>query len=587
MVHRSRSRRRCAGLLALALAVMAGCSKPAPDPPPADSKPLPPKGVEQWLKYLTPEEKVGQVIWFGLQGITPGAEAQELIQQGKAGGFIFFGRQGTDPAVLRNLTGQLQALAANQGRFAPGLLISVDHEGGRVQRFLTDFTPWPGAMAIGATRSEAYAEQVARAMAKELLGIGVNVNLAPIADVNINPENPVIGIRSFGEDPQLVAGLVSATVKGFRAEGMGAVAKHFPGHGDTHLDSHLALPTVKHPLERLATVELVPFRAAMGAGVDAIMTAHVIFPAVATDDLPATLSSQVIQGLLKEKLGFKGVVVTDAIDTMKAITDTFGVEKGMIMALQAGADALLVTESFGRHQHLYGVILEAVKDGRIAPARLDDAVRRNLTMKARLGLLPGVKSPEARLAGRTFSLGEHRKLALQVGADALTLVRNKHLPLDLKQDQMVLAIGPAYAGKVNGTDGVLTALGAGLRAHHENVQEVALGYTPSPEGVEAVRALAAKAAVIVYGVFNGHQYAEHQALLQELMATGKPVIVVGMGEPYELTALPEIQTYIAAYGYQVPNLQGVGALILARAPAKGKLPVSIPDRYPFGHGLSL
>lgn len=575
----------------VALVIFTGCSRPAPPSPPSPPSPpeseanQPPRSIDQWLAYLSPAEKVGQLFWFGLQGITPSAEAQELLAEGKAGGFIFFARQGTDPAVLRNLTDQLQQHAAKRERFTPGLLISVDHEGGRVQRFLDDFTPWPSAMAIGATRSEAYAEQVARAMAQELLSIGVNLNLAPVADVNNNPANPVIGVRSFGEDPQLVARMVSATVKGFRDEGLGGVAKHFPGHGDTNVDSHKELPTVGHAVDRLNKVELVPFRAAIAADVDAIMAAHVIFPAVATDGLPATLSPKVLQGLLKQTLGFKGLVVTDAMDTMKAITDHYGVENGLILALQGGADAVLITESFGRQAQLYGLVLKAVQDGRIPKDRLDDAVRRNLSLKARLGLLPGVKSLQRSPA--QSDAAQHRRLAQQVGADALTLVRNQHLPLKLNQEQMILALGPSYAAKVNGIDGVATALGAGLKAHHENVQEVTLDYTPAPESLAAARALAAKAAVIVYGLFNGQSYPGHQAFLKELLNSGKPVIVVGMGEPYELTAVPQIQTYVAAYGYQAPNLQGVGALLFGKAPAKGKLPVSIPGLYPLGHGLSL
>ncbi len=577
----------------LLLMLLAACTKPAPPPspnPPEVTKPAepagpqPPKGFDQWLQYMTAEEKVGQLLWFGLPGTTPSPEAQELIAQGKAGGFIFFGRQGTDPSVLRHLIDELQKLASSRGRFTPGLIISVDQEGGRVQRFLEQgFTPWPGAMAIGATGSEAYAEQVARAMAQELRQIGINLNLAPDADVNNNPANPVIGVRSFGEDPRMVSRLVAASVRGFRAGGVAATAKHFPGHGDTSVDSHLALPVVGHPIERLEKVELPPFRAAIEAEVDAILAAHVIFSAVATDGLPATLSPKVLQGLLKEQLGFKGLVITDAIDTMKAITDNYGVEKAIVMAVQAGADALLVTESFGRHSELHGILLKAVQNGEIPQARLDDAVRRNLELKARLGLLPGTKPS---LPARTAE-AQPSQLAAKVGADALTLVRNKHLPLKLTTDQMILAIGPGYAAKVTGTEGVLTALGAGLKAQHQNVQEVTLGYTPGAESLAAARALAAKASVIVYAVFNGHNSPEHQAFLKELIASGKPVIVVGMGEPYELTALPQIQTYIAAYGYQTPNLQGVGALTFGKAPAKGKLPVRIPGLYPLGHGLSL
>ncbi|HWI52263.1 MAG TPA: glycoside hydrolase family 3 protein, partial [Symbiobacteriaceae bacterium] len=332
--------------------------------------------MDWWLQQLTLEEKVGQLFWFGLPGADIGPETEQLLREGKAGGFVLFARQGNG---IGSLTGRLQALAAGRGRPTPGLIISVDHEGGIVQRWgPPNFTVWPGNMAVGATRSEAYAQRVAAAMAQELAAQGIHLNLSPDADVNNNPANPVIGVRSFGEDSKSVARLVTAAVKGSQGEQVSAVAKHFPGHGDTVTDSHKALPVVGHSRERLDRVELVPFRAAIAAKVDVIMSAHVLFPAVATDGLPGTLSQKVLQGLLKDEMGFKGVVVTDAIDTMKAITDNYGTEKALVMALQAGADALLVTESFGKQAGYHAVVMEAVKDGRISEARLNDAVRRNL-----------------------------------------------------------------------------------------------------------------------------------------------------------------------------------------------------------------
>lgn len=581
----------CKFLIATALVagLLAGCGRPPAEPQP-QPKPKPPvtesRSVDWWMKELTLEEKVGQLFWFGLPDATIPAETEQLVKAGKAGGFVFFARQGNDPEQLRKLTGRLQELAAGRQRPTPGLVISVDHEGGLVQRWgPPGFTTWPGNMAIGATRSEAYAEQVAAAMAAELAAVGITMNLSPVSDVNNNPANPVIGVRSFGEDPNLVSRLTTAAVKGTQSQQVSAVAKHFPGHGDTAVDSHKALPTVSHPMERLEKVELVPFRGAMAAGVDVIMTAHVFFPAVATDGNPATLSPKVLQELLKEKMGFRGVVVTDAIDSMKAITDNFGTEKALVMALQAGADVLLVTDSFASQATYHAQIVQAVKDGRITEARLNDAVRRNLELKARRGLLPetGAKRP----APSAVNTEANRQLSLKVGAAALTLVRNKHLPLKLASGQMVLAVGPSYSAAVAGTPDVLTALGAGLKAVYGNVVEVTVDKRPQAAQLAAVRAAAENAAVIVYGVSNAGNYPDHQALIKELVATGKPVVVIGMGEPYDLVTLPQIQTYVATYGYQVSNLQGVGALLFGKAAPGGKLPVSIPNLYPLGHGLSL
>jgi beta-N-acetylhexosaminidase len=579
-----------AGLMASACT--GGGKKPTPPvstPPVAETPPKPaePAGrtVDWWMQQMSLEEKVGQLFWFGLPEAATTPEAEQLVKEGKVGGFIFFARQGNDPEQLRKMTGRLQALAKERQRPTPGLVISVDHEGGIVQRWGPPyFTTWPGNMAIGATRSEAYAEQVAAAMAQELSSVGVTMNLAPDVDVNVNPANPVIGVRSYGEDPELVARLATASIKGTQNQQVSAVAKHFPGHGDTAVDSHMAMPTVNHPMDRLEKVELVPFKAAMAAGVDVVMTAHIMFPAVATDLHPATLSQPVIQGLLKDKLGFKGVAVTDAIDSMKAITDNYGLERALVMAIQAGVDVLLVTDSFAKQASFHAQIVQAVKDGRIPEARLNDAVRRNLELKAKRGLLPETGAKPA--APAAVNSEANQKLSLQVGADALTLVRNKHLPLKLKPEQTVLAVGPSYGRQVTGTPDVRTSLGAGLAAVHPIVKEIALEKKPSAANIAAVKDAARTADVIVYGVANAKSYPDHQALIRDLIATGKPVIVVGMGEPYDLTSLPEIETYVAAYGYQDSNLRGVGALLFGQAPPKGKLPVSIPGLYPFGHGLT-
>jgi beta-N-acetylhexosaminidase len=575
---------------ALIGALTAGCARPAPQtPPPAPSAPVvEERSVDWWLNHLTLEEKVGQLFWFGLKDAVLEYETEQLIKEGKAGGFIFFARQGSQPATLKALTDNMQALGQARERATPGLVISIDHEGGIVQRWEAPFTSWPGAMAIGATGSEEYARKVGEALAQETRTVGLNMNLSPVADVNNNPANPVIGVRSFGEDPAQVGRLVTAFIQGAQGQNVSAVAKHFPGHGDTNTDSHKALPIVNHSLERLEQVELVPFKAAMAADVDAIMSAHILFPAVAKDGLPGTLSPDVLTGLLKGKLGFKGVVVTDAIDSMKAITDQFGMEKALVMAVQAGADALLVTDSFGLQAAYHGIVLQAVKDGKITEARLNDAARRNLELKAKRGLLPkaGAKYTPPPAAPGDIGSEAHKQLANQLGADALTLVRNKNLPLNLAPNQLVLAIGPSYSASVPVTPEVSTALGAGIKAMHPAVNEITLGRRPDAGSVAVVKAAAEKAAAIVYAVTNSHNYPEHQQLLKDLIATGKPVIVVGMGEPYDLTALPEIQDYVAAYSYQAPSLQGVGALLFGKATPKGKLPVTIPGLYPAGHGLS-
>jgi beta-N-acetylhexosaminidase len=558
-------------LLSLAaLLLLTACSKPTPGPPPAPQPPA--RTIDWWASHLTLEEKVGQLFWFGLPGPDLSPEAAALVKEGKAGGFILFARNAQDPDQVADLTSGLQRLTFERGRPTPGLVISVDQEGGLVERFKAPFTSWPGAMAIGATGNPERAAQVGAAIAQELKAVGINMNLAPVADVNNNPANPVIGVRSFGADPAQVSQFVAAAVQGTQAEGVSAVAKHFPGHGDTGVDSHRALPVIRADRHRLDQVELVPFRAAIRAGVDAVMVGHISFPALEPDGLPATLSPRVIRDLLKGELGFQGVVVTDAIDTMKAITDHWGKSESFIKAVQAGADALLVTESFGQQAALYEAVLEAVQSGQISAERLDDAVRRNLALKAKRGLLRGVGggAPEVKHPVSLGTSGLHQRLADEVGRDALTLVKGTGLPPDLTGTLPLLVVSPSFLPV--GADG-LTDLGRSVKQVYMKVTEVRIDRKPTAEQIQAVRQAAVDVAGIIYAV-DGVTGA-HQTLISELAASRR-FALVGLGEPYDLADVPTVPTYLATYGYRAPNLRSVGVVLLGKGPARGRLPVSLP-----------
>lgn len=581
---------------ALIAAAAIGCARrpaepppspvPVPEPPPGPATPQPPATVEEWLKHLTLDEKVGQMLWVGLEGPEVNPRMESLLKAGKVGGIILFARNGTEPNAGRQLTARLQELATGRERFAPSLAVMADQEGGLVQRYRHPFTEWPGNMALGATGNPDYANRMAAATARELRAVGINMNLAPVADVNNNPANPVIGIRSFGEDVRLVSEMAAAAVRGYQEQGVLATAKHFPGHGDTSVDSHYALPVINHQLPRLEQVELPPFQAAISAKVSAIMTAHVVFPALVPNGKPATLAGEVLTGLLRERLGYQGVIVTDAME-MKAIADDPGVDQGLIQAVQAGADALLLAESFAEQEQYHATVVQAVNDGTIAAARIDDAVRRILVLKAAGGLLPGVGQPLQQPALDTIGAAEHRHLAQQIADDAVTLVRNDAgtVPLSLNAGDRVLVVGvnspPALA---EGRPGAATWLGWSVRQQHENTGEVAISRQgPTDQEIAAVRQELGNAEVVVYGVYNAD--AAHQALINEILAAGKRLVLVGLGEPYDLLRLPQVRTYVAAYGYSSTNLQAVGPLIFGKRAFAGKLPVSIPGLYETGHGL--
>lgn len=351
------------------------------------------------LSSLTLEEKIGQMLCFGWRGDdclrAVNDQARACVQEMRVGGLVVMGRnvqeQGAPnppPIDVRAVRAMLDAL---QNLADIPLLLPTDQEGGRVARFRAPFTPLPPAQIVGQAGDLLLARQAARITGEELRQVGVNWNFAPVADVNSNPANPVIGDRAFGATPELVAPLVQAQVAGFRDAGILSCAKHFPGHGDTALDSHYDLPVVAGDLSAMERRELVPFDAAIAARVDTIMTAHIVFPAADPSGLPATLSRAILTDLLRERLGFSGLVVTDCLE-MKAVADRWGAPRAAVLAAQAGADMLLVCHTPERQCAVRDALLAAARTGDLPLDRIDQAVSRVLAAKGRLTAAPPLDS---------------------------------------------------------------------------------------------------------------------------------------------------------------------------------------------------
>jgi beta-N-acetylhexosaminidase len=341
---------------------------------------------------LTLEEKVGQLLCLGWGGddslLAVNAQARACVAELHAGGMVVMARNVSPPGVkpvppvdapgVRAMLDELQGLAR-----VP-LLVATDQEGGRVARFGSEpFTRMPPALAFGEDGRPALARLAARAVGRELRAVGVNWNFAPVADVNSNPENPVIGDRAFGDTPLLVGPMVLGQVQGYQEAGVLACAKHFPGHGDTALDSHYDLPTVPYDLEEMAARELLPFVVAIQGGVASIMTAHILFPAVDDSGLPATMSRRILTELLRQDLGFDGLIVTDCLE-MKAVADRWGTARAALLAVQAGADVVLVCHTGERQRETYQTLLDAARSGELPLSRLDDAVGRVLAAKQKV-----------------------------------------------------------------------------------------------------------------------------------------------------------------------------------------------------------
>jgi beta-N-acetylhexosaminidase len=498
---------------------------------------------------MTPEQQLGQLFMVGFQGLEPSPEVVELIQRHHVGSVILFSRNIRDARQTLALTTRLQRLAREAGHEYP-LLIATDQENGMVRRLGPDATIFPGNMALGATGSAEITAEVAEASGHELVALGINMNLAPVADVNNNPANPVIGVRSFGEDPSLVARLTAAAVRGYQSDGVVATLKHFPGHGDTATDSHRALPVIPYAMERLNALELVPFRAGIDAGVESIMTAHISLPALMPEKpLPATVAPALLSDLLREQLGFGGVVISDCLE-MQAITKTLGAARGAVMALQAGVDLVLVSHRADRQRASIEAVRAALKEGKLSSERVSQALERVIRLKQRrlswealpdADALPGVGS------------AAHAQLRDRAYARSVTLLRNDAglIPLKLSSQARVLVLAPRRAALSQAEDGSYpeNSLAERLRQRHLQATLLLLSPRATTEDGQAIAQAAAGAEVIVLVMMNAHRDEQQMRLLQEVLHTGKPVIGLSVATPYDLLAVPALPTALATYEY--------------------------------------
>jgi len=334
-------------------------------------------------------QKIGQMLLYGWSGSLPGesaainSHARALIDEFHVGGIILMGRnvEGLSPERVRALIDEFQSMAIATGM--PPLLVSVDQEGGRVARFCPpSFKSYPPARVIGAVGDDDAARRNARSIGFEVSSVGVNWVLAPVLDVDNNPDNPVIGDRSFSSDPAVVSRMGVAAIEGIQEDAcILACGKHFPGHGDTNVDSHFALPIIPYNRQRLEKIELPPFRAAINAGLESVMTAHILYPEL-DPNLPASLSPAVTTGLLRRELGFNGLIVTDCLE-MKGVSATWGTAEAAVLAAIAGADMLLVCHTYETQKQVIDALVDAVTAGRLSEARIDDANRRIAKAKLR------------------------------------------------------------------------------------------------------------------------------------------------------------------------------------------------------------
>ncbi|MFH9548916.1 glycoside hydrolase family 3 protein [Streptomyces sp. NPDC017435] len=559
------------------------------------------------LARMTLEEKVGQVFVSRVYGHSATAPDQadidanqrelgvrtaaELVARYRLGGIIYFTwtHNTRDPRQIADLSNGIQRASLRQPRGLP-VLISTDQEHGAVCRVGRPATLFPGAMAIGAGGSRADARTLGRLSGRELRAMGVRQNYSPVADVNVNPANPVIGVRSFGADPAAVADLVAAEAGGYRAAGVAATAKHFPGHGDTAVDSHTGFPVITHSREEWETLDAVPFRAAIAAGVDSLMTAHILVPALDASGDPATLSRPIVTGILRERLGYDGVVVTDALD-MAGVRTKYGDDRVPVLALKAGVDQLLNPPDLDVAWH---AVLKAVQDGELTERRLDASVLRILRLKSRLGLFDDPYVSQAGV-GRTVGAPEHLAAADRIAERTTTLLVNEGplLPLSPRTHPRLLVVGADPASPTGTTGPPTGVLAAALTALGFVATALSTGTAPSAEAIAGAVTAAAGADAVVVATCNVTAADGQQTLVDRLAATGRPVVAVAVRNPYDVAHLASARACLAVYCWTDVELRAAARVIAGVVGPRGRLPVPVrraddPARvlYPIGHGLT-
>lgn len=489
------------------------------------------------------------------KGTQAPAEILEAVRRGEIGAFCLFNFNVVSPAQLRSLCLSLYEAAA-EGGFPPPI-IGIDQEGGQLMAVAEGATELPGNMALGATRSPELAEAAGRVLGRELLAMGVNMNFAPSLDINTNPNNPGIGIRSFGDDPALVSQLGRAIIRGMQAEGVIATAKHFPGLGDTATDTHFGLPTIEHSMAQMNAVELVPFRDAVADGVASVMTGHIVLSAL--DSRPATLSSIVLQGLLREEIGFQGLLITDAMDmhavaregTLSSVQDT----------LLAGIDLVLMG-------HIPDQLSLIPQTAHLLNA---ESAARIQTYRERL---PRELPPLEVVGGL-----EHRQIAQDIADHAVTVVRgHARLPLrpEAEDRVVVITVQSADLTPADTSSKVRVGLASAVRSRHSQTESVEIPVNASAATINAVLRMVEDADLIIVGTIIADHDEGQLALMRALCERGQQPIGVALRTPYDCAALPMVETYLCTYSIRPVAVEAAARVLFGEFEASGVLPCVLP-----------
>ena len=551
--------------------------------------------VERTLASLTLREKIGQLImpWVGGDYAAVGsAEFEQIrkwVQDDGVGGLVLsIGLPLSYAAKLNELQvrSRIPLLIASDMENGPGMrlgniyaLPSLLPQGGG--------TVFPPVMALGATGSDDLAYKLGQVLGTEARAIGVHMVFGPVLDVNSNPLNPIINTRSFGESPDLVSRLASAYIRGARSKGLMSTGKHFPGHGDTDVDSHLDLPTIHADRAHLDSVDLPPFRAAVGEGIDAIMTGHIAVVGVEGASAgPATLSHGFMTGILRDEMHFGGVLFTDAM-TMGGVAKRYGATEPLIMALEAGADVLLMPRSV---PGAIETVMAAVKSGRLTESRIDTSVRRILTAKARAGLRQG-RLVDLNAVDRIVAIPAHTSIAEEVAERSITLAQDRMGIVPLARDSTKKILVITYADATDLVAG--RAFNSIVTERLPGTATIRIDGRTSDAEYAALGAQADSAGLLIVSAYVSPREfagtvgarAGFSQFVEKIALSGKPIIVLSFGSPYLLSAFPSVSSYLLAWGGAPVSQRAAALAILGEQEINGRLPISLPPSLPFGAGI--
>ncbi|MBR4289792.1 MAG: glycoside hydrolase family 3 protein [Oscillospiraceae bacterium] len=491
---------------------------------------------------MTCRQMLGQKLVFGFHGLELPEEFKQLIREYKIGNVILFKRNVESAEQLRRLCTQIQALILEVTGY-PAFIV-MDQEGGMVSRLPDDAVTVPGAMALAATNEPDNVCLASEITIRQLQGLGVNFNMAPVLDVNSNPANPVIGVRSFGDDPNKTACFGEAAVRAYENTGVYCCGKHFPGHGDTGVDSHIGLPCIEKTIAELEQTELVPFRRCIEAGIPAIMSSHILFPKIEKENIPGTMSRTIITDVLKGRLGFQGLVFSDCLE-MDAIQKYYGTACGTVAAIKAGIDLAEISSSIDLMWDAARAVNEAAVRGEFDMVEMEASVKKILAVKSNLLIKP---VPES------CNRPEDRETVRKMNRDAITCYSG--MLSAPGENTFFCGCGSYRTSLVGNPDGDMQAFPAYMAAAFGGGRFVT-SRNPEEAEISAVLEAASRYEQTVLGTCNAHLFPGQLKLAQALAATGKELTVVALRNPYDLPLLPECSCKIAAYDYSVPCFQAL------------------------------